>query len=410
MNITRRQFVTAMGAAGAAMVLPRPLLAQAITPASAKVLQGFGPLQPRATKPCSLMGCMEQVLYFLGDDYDFVELMGLSGAAFRIRLAFPTTTALMGGRVHPGVSTDASIGPYLNQLANTAGRSFEIDGFFMHDQGKGPIIDRIRRTIDSGLPIIALNMCNDSRWGIIVGYDPDRLRQDKLASDGLLARTYNDKDPNQPSRPQHFPWNLLIPARARRTAMAQDQVRAALANAVADFATPTRTITGPTGWFWNWKPEYRNGSAAYDAWIEDLADDAVDDLPPAQHTNYWQGTAVMFDVLHNARSAAAAFLDRHADRFAGSSRDAIIQAAQGFRSLAQYMEEHWGSFPYKRSGYIESNTGWLITTEQENSNGRALPALADVWSPAMRSDAVDVLRVVKNLDDTAFAHLKRAIA
>lgn len=81
------------------------------------VVAGVPEIQHRAGEHCSLIGVLESILRSCGEAYDYVDLMGLSGAAFRIRLAWPTWDEIMGGRMHPGISTDASFGPHVQALA-----------------------------------------------------------------------------------------------------------------------------------------------------------------------------------------------------------------------------------------------------------------------------------------------------
>ena len=67
------------------------------------------------------------------------------------------------------MSTDASFGPHAGAVTRATGYEFRIVHHF--GQGDMQVAETVRQEIDAGRPLLALNLCNGSTWGVVCGYD-----------------------------------------------------------------------------------------------------------------------------------------------------------------------------------------------------------------------------------------------
>ena len=65
-------------------------------------LPGVIPLAFRTGRQCTFVGALEALVRYYGGPWDYVDLMGLSGAAFRMRVVRSSSPEIMGGRLHAG--------------------------------------------------------------------------------------------------------------------------------------------------------------------------------------------------------------------------------------------------------------------------------------------------------------------
>ena len=407
----RRRFLHVVGASATAALLP-VTRSPAQGEDSVKVLEGVQPLGFRKGKQCTLMGCLEAVLRYHGEPYDYVDLMGLSGAAFRIRIAYPSSDRLMGGRIHPGISVDASVGPHLEALLEVTGYQRETDAHVLHkEKGGERVARRIETEVDENRPVIAMNLQGASCWGVIVGYDADVPLKDEdgeCQGNRYVCRTYYDPEGSDYQRAPKFPWDVYLISKGGEALLAEEATRASVKRAVTLLETERGRVSGPTAWMAFYKPDYVNGISAYDAWVEDLEDDeGIAKLRAEQFLMYWQGHAWMYDQLHDARRAAAQYVRRIAPRFAGGARRRLLEeAAQTYDQLVQHMTEGWDCFPFSEDGYVEPDTGWWFRVEQEQFLGRQIPAYSGGWTSEMRRRGIEVLRTLREKDEKALAMLR----
>lgn len=376
-----------------------------------KLLEGVQPLRFRQGKQCTLIGCLEIVLRYHGEPHDYVDLMGLSGAAFRIRIAYPSSDRLMGGRIHPGISIDASIGPHLDAAMEATGYQREVDAHVFHgEDGEEVVAARIEREIDENRPVIAMNLRGASCWGVIAGYDAAVPLEDANGESQpgrYLCRTYYDSEGAGCQRAAKFPWDAYLVSKRGEALLEEEATRASVKRAVALLETETGRVTGPTAWMAFYKPDYVNGIAAYAAWIEDLEDEeGIAELRPAEFLMYWQGHAWMYDSLHDARRSAAAYLRRIAPRFGDREGRLLGEAAQTYDRLVQHMTERWDCFPFSDDGYVEPETGWWIRVQQEGFLGRQIPSYSGGWTSDMRREGIEVIRGLRAIEEEALATLR----
>jgi len=373
-------------------------------------LDGVPALAFRTGRECTFIGCLEAVLRYHGEAYDYVDLMGLSGAAFRVRIAYPTTDRIMGGRIHPGISTDASFGPHIAAIEETTGYRLGLEGHFLHgDRGVEVAASAIEAELDESRPVLAMNLMGGSRWGVIAGYDADVSPTDAAGEEQgkrYLCRTYYDPPGADYQPALHLPWDLYTVTPGGEAAPAEAALTDSVGRAVNLLEAETGTVQRPSGWMWFFKPEYANGLHAYDAWIEDLqAEEAIGALTPDQFVMYWQGHACMYDQLHDARRAAAAYLRRSAPKLADRQAALLREVASMYDDFVSHMTMSWECFPFREGGYVEPETGWRLGVETEELLGRRVPAYAAEWTSDMRRAGCDILRALQEKEAEALAAL-----
>ncbi len=406
----RRRFLHVVGASATGALLPvRGSRAQG--EGNVKLLEGVQPLGFRKGKQCTLIGCLEAVLRYHGEPHDYVDLMGLSGAAFRVRIAYPSSDRLMGGRIHPGISVDASIGPHVDAVMQAVGYQREVDAHVFHGEGGEEIVaERIEKEIDENRPVVAMNLQGASCWGVITGCDagvPLRGQDGECQGDRYVCRTYHDSEGSDYQRAPKFPWDVYLISKAGGPLLEEEATRVSVKRAVTLLETEQGRVTGPTAWMAFYRPDYVSGIAAYDAWIEDLEDEEViGKLRPEQFLMYWQGHAWMYDSLHDARRSAAQYLRRIAPRFGDREGRLLEEAAQTYDRLVQHITEGWDHFPFSEGGYVEPDTGWCIRVQQEEFLGRHIPSYSSEWTSDMRRDGIEVLRALRAMEEEALAALR----
>jgi len=376
------------------------------------VLAGVKQLTPRSGNECTLIGCVEAVLRYHGEAHDYVDLMGLSAAAFRIRVAYSAVESIAGGRVHPGISVDAQVGPHVQALSGATGYTFARDGHFINDEGERAVGSRIEAEIDAGRPVVAMNLCNDSCWGVVTGYDPEVPVGGPGDSDyrpgRLLCRTYQDAPGSGYERAPHFPWDLYFVSKPVEPLPQHEAVRASIRAAADLLTTPRARVNIEGGWLYHWQPEYANGIAAYDAWIREIQDEhGIRRLPPDQYLMYWQAHAWMYDQLHDARRAAAAYVSRAARLLGAQAVEPLEHASRAYDEMVRLLTEGWSCFPYWSEEYVEPGTGWRLRPNQEELLGRRVPARSSEWTSDMRREGIELLGAVKEKERHALSLLSK---
>jgi len=124
----------------------------------------------------SFMGALQAVGHRIGDHSGYAFLSGVSGAAFRTQF-FDTWCPS---------SPDATVG---FDAGTAALKARGLDATWLHvssdGKNKPQIVAAIKKSIDAGMPVLAIDLIETPEWGIIIGYQKN--------GEELLCRTYFDK-------------------------------------------------------------------------------------------------------------------------------------------------------------------------------------------------------------------------
>jgi hypothetical protein len=304
------------------------------------------------------MASLTNVARAMGDDVSYEEVMGLSGAAFRLHFHQPEWCPS---------SPDAGVGHNCEPLAHRA-----LGYVIQHvDNGKDKAQQEALRkavaaSIDAGKPVIAIDLILVPDWGVIAGYVED--------SDKFLCRTFH-KETGGYDENEKRPWSVHIVKErvqppARRQAVL-DSFRAAVKLA------ETKSFG-----------KYASGYAAYQAWANDLEKDdrftgeALAAKPGSlAHISGW-----VHHSLVDARRAAVTYLRSSADEFEGPAREQVLAAADHYEKVVEALTPV-DQYAHHLHGLMQ---------------GRK-------WTGEMRHAQAAALRKACEIERTAIAAIKQAI-
>lgn len=303
---------------------------------------------------CTFIGALLRALNRVGEPINYVDLMGLSGAAFRFCFAHPnwdwSSVDGMLGYDHGRVAMDA-----LGYEASWAEGENEMRAAFM-------------KSIDEGRPALGIDLVCAPEWGVITGY----------ADEGktLLCRTYFDDPGDDYSRTERVPWlNFMIgdrkPAPARHASLL-----ASLRIAV--------TCGRGNGFVSSGGCSYKRGTEGLETWIGDLLDESRFD-PKASEAlcKHSSVNRFVFDALLDARESAARYLASHSDLLGHELRGPLLHLAGIYGQIVAVLRECMQYMP--KSEDVPESRG----PDPEN------------WTPEMRYAQVDALRTVVEFEREA---------
>ncbi len=334
-----------------------------------KILRSIAPLKWGSSMESTFFGAMTVALQFLGEPYDYFDLMGLSTAAFNLK--FHTSWC-------PS-SPDDSIGPYPEYIANAFGYDFR----FYHlleegkkqqnktDFNKKKMLKIIQKEITDNRPVLAIDLISPPDWGVITGFEDDKL----------LGRTYHDTSKDY-SIAKNFPWIIMTMKPNKEAPILLDSIYNSLKNAVKLFYTNTINT------------HYTCGLKAYEYWIKELRDEEkITELDEEKFNFRWHVNAWIYSSLIDARHAAAEYLNRVCPEFSKSDAEVIKEAAETLEDIKSILFENWIYFPFKFWVKEKENKIWIPTD-------RFVEGIT--WSTEMRTKGAEVLEIVKDEEKKVF--------
>ncbi|MEO0086247.1 MAG: PDZ domain-containing protein [candidate division WOR-3 bacterium] len=237
--------------------------------ANARVIRGVRELTWASGKANTFMAALEVVLKQQGVDADYDFLCGVSGAAFRLHF-FDTWCPS---------SPDPTCG-YDAAKPALAACGYEATWLRLSSDGKNKpqILERVRRSINAGMPVLAIDLIELPEWGVIAGYQKN--------GEELFVRTYFDGRKNY-DLAQKFPPVVVIPRRAGRSPTPA-------ASMSRSFVIVAENLTTEK------YGEYYSGLAAFDKWQTRLLNDDFAGLDSARFSdvilaNYWTFSRLVSD-------------------------------------------------------------------------------------------------------------------
>ena len=242
----------------------------------------------------------------LGENYSYQYLMGISGAAFRLHFDPDWCPSSVDATTGFDVSKILfrSLG-YACELVKINDNSFDDIRF---------LYQKIMNQIDSGIPIVAVNLRGHTEWGIISGYLNDRP--------GILCRTYFD-EADEYSLAEHAPWLSFFIGEKSKSLHEQTLFSNSLKIGVQ---------LAKTDQF----EQYKNGFSALETWIEKLGESASANSTAfkAYETNW-----TIFNCLLDARRAAAAYLSDMFQKYPRENSEIIVEKYQAIVNLLEQTQK-----------------------------------------------------------------------
>jgi hypothetical protein len=265
----------------------------------------------------SLAGAVGGLLAHAGRDLTQPYLMGTTGHAFRLTLDVvisPSSPVEL--NFHDLLPLYENLGAWFKRIAARPS-----DPSFATTRAEA--LARIRLEIDAGRPVIAYDLLELPEYGLVVGYDQERLAcltlNNPETPEWLAVADWPPAAHSQFTRAEVITLLDLAPTFNRRTAEV-----ASLRFAVDHFwASPARDL-----WL-------HHGKKAYEFWIAVLSSSL-----PLHGVDPGMGHSYNLTVLHRARRDAALYLTELAERYpeAPTLRDAAVHYGDLVTVLAQALE------------------------------------------------------------------------
>ena len=330
---------------------------QAVIPGVPKLAWGMG-------RECTFVGALEAAMSVTDHCFSYVDLMGLSGLAFRVRWSNDETD--------PKWCRSCAIGEMPDErqaIAQLTGWSLPMEVQFAPMPAEArldrtAIQARVVASIDAGRPVVAYTPALD--MAVVYGYEDS-------------GRTLLLNDYHRTEQPYRLPVDKLGPLQTYLGEYsAPPSRRDALISALQIAVQNWRRLCHDGGIAGR---EYWYGEAAFRAWRKDLERFSA-------LSEHMQESLLGLDgwnlvSVHDARHAAVAFLQERASDVNGVARPALERAATQYQRVIQLLGP--------------------ILVEREAVTGVA------GWSQEARQREIDALEQVQQLESRAVADLDLAL-
>jgi hypothetical protein len=332
------------------------------------ILPGIMKLNWEQNADCTWAGAIYAAFRYLGENITYEQIMGLSGACYRI--AF--TEIWDWSAVDALVSYD-----YSSLLFRALGyEQIWVDRLEKSDrksERKNIIAD-----IEAGKPVIAINLRIAPEWGVITGF----TEKGKI----LLCRTYfdapvfdqhkDDKDFLQETggylETDGWPYLIVHFGERFEKPSAYDSMIASLRALIDSFSAPVNR-------------GYCQGEEAYKAWIDGLKDEtgwaecqSEDNLFRRMSVNDY-----MLLNLKDARRCAAEYLRSNASLLNGACQELLLEISSVYNSISQILYD----FRNKEKSISDKE----IFYNAISSKG--------VYSHSLRSEQINLLKEILSLEE-----------
>ncbi len=254
--------------------------------ASTRVILNGVPKIGYNVRLCPFPGSLEACMTYLGEDFDYDYIMGITGAAFRRFFEKDD-----GGNVD------------LMYLApEPHARAFEALGwgFSTVPNDEAAMLTAIKQSISAGKPVISFGIIGPPEAGVITGYDRDGevLIGYSYFHDGLYRQSdwFDGMEPG--------PYGLIVIGDKARSKPSEREMLPKTLEWIIDLARTSPRAS---------HPDHASGLAAYAAWADAL--EVHDDYPAADRET--MGTRLMVHgdqcLMLEERKSAATFLRQIAD-------------------------------------------------------------------------------------------------
>lgn len=283
---------------------------------------------------CTWVGALHGALQYLGEPYSYDQLMGMSGACFRICFTDVWDYSCM----------DALVAyDYASPLSEAIGISFRFVER-LEKQERRAERQAIMEDLQNGRPVPAINLRVAPEWGIITGYTDSgsrflcRTYFDREVFDDLEQESGGEQECRQADRRMVFeenggylysdnwPFIILHFGEKKDRPSALSVLRNSLSTFIGSFRA--EACRG-----------YYQGKEAYRAWIEGLSREE-DFRPENDEENVSRRLSVNDDMLCcliDARYAGAAWLQENLPLVSGACREKLIKIAENCRTISEML-------------------------------------------------------------------------
>jgi hypothetical protein len=370
-----------------------------------KKLANIGVLGWGITGETSFMAALARIMEYHNEYVDYVDLMGFSGAAFRINIMQPNwcpSAPDMYPRTHFTKYFGYELTPYFNQAHQEAKRS----------EQQNILHKLIKKEISKNHPVLAIDLVQIPEWGIITGFKRSEL----------FCRTYYDgveKNYDKDHLPdyniaQKFPWGLFTVHKVGEPIDRKKAIKESL-NWILKHWSVGKIEE-------NANVYYANGINAYETWIQQLQDEERHHYTEEQthqqvtmqnmhqffkinpylsnmHANAW-----MYDAYYDARVIAVKFLERISKDYTSVAQDLLLQLWDQFKVIADIWYKGWLDFPFPFQ--VDWERGRISTY---GIHGPRYTEGMTVWDSNMRKRGSHTLKLLREEEKKAYSVLARLV-
>lgn len=370
-----------------------------------KKLSNIGVLGWGISGETSFMGSLARVMEYYNEYVDYIDLMGYSGAAFRINIAQPQwcpSAPDMFPRLHFAKYLGYELTPYFNHTKVESKRA----------ETQKDFIKLIKKEINKNQPILALDLVEVPEWGIITGFK----RSD------IYCRTYYDgidKNYDKNHLPEYniaqkIPMGLFTVKKIGEPLDRKKSVKQCLSWVLKHWSVGKIEESSDE--------YYANGINAYETWIEQLQEEERHQYTHDQTHQQVSMTTVhnyldnnpylmnmmanswMYNAYHDARATAVKFLERISADYKGVTKDLFLQLLDIFRKIEDYMYEGWLDFPFPFWVDWENNR-----INCHGKHGIRYVEGITVWDSTMRKRGSHTLKLIREEEKKAYSILARLV-
>lgn len=210
---------------------------------SIRILPGILPLEWEKEMDCTWAGAVLRAVNFMGENYTYEQIMGLSGACYRIAFT----------EVWDWSAVDALVAFDYSKILFQAIAYEPVWANRVDKDSRNEERQRIVTDINKGKPVIAINLRIAPEWGVITGYKENgRI---------LLCRTYFDKEYLKEDKDylesDFWPFLILHFGEKKEKQSEYESLVKSLETLVESFYAPSER-------------DYYQGKEAYEKWIMGL--------------------------------------------------------------------------------------------------------------------------------------------
>jgi len=326
-------------------------------------IEGVPALAWHAGRDCTFLGALEAATSVTERPLGYVEMMGATGVAFRLRWSNPDTL----GGWHMSCPCAEFMEEWDDvQRATGFELRAEFPGVTEEDPAQDPQVRRVVREIDAGWPVMAQVAGPDI--GVIVGY--------RNAGRRMLVRPYGQAgEPIEVGAKEacgSFQLFLdgIVGSRDPRHILA-----GALRTAVRNWHRE-KTSAG----YARHGMEWYYGRHALQKWAEDLRDRDLDAMPEEERERFRALNHWVWVSMLDARRAAVAYLRERAPLLDGDARAALEGAADTYEAIVARLQAP-----------IDAGEPWAC------GHG----STAAEWTPALRAGERQALLAILEMEDAA---------
>lgn len=290
----------------------------------AVVIVGIPKLGWETGKINSFLACIELVANHLGIKKDYVEINGISGAAFRLHFCKDWCPS------SPGQTCGYNVG---EELLKALGLEYKSYSLSSDGKNKPEIKEAIIASINNKIPVIAIDLSDTPEWGIIAGYQNN--------GDEFLCRTYFDNRNNYEIA-QKFPWVLYVITGKKEMAKDVDLYQQSFKTIYANLTTENYG-------------QYYSGINAFDKWIEHLGKSDFTKMDSQKFNNAVMANGWIFDRLAVDRNDAGPYLESVAVKIPELSKK-LTELANIYKDESKMLQETKVNIP--NSNIVKSSIEW----------------------------------------------------